>query len=228
MLSLHDVQKTYEMGETQVHALRGVSLQLLPTQFSVIMGHSGSGKSTLLHVAGCLDVPTAGTVEYKGRDLTTLTSRERADVRSSEIGFVFQKYNLVGNLTALENVGLPLLLRGKSAKYASARARQALDLVGLADRKNHRPSKLSGGEQQRVAIARSLINEPAMILADEPTGNLDTGTGERILDLLRGLADDDKIVLVVTHNPDIAGMADLLVTLRDGRIASQQSLEVVR
>ena len=228
MLVLNDVHKTYQMGETQVHALRGVDLELSPAQFSVIMGHSGSGKSTLMHLAGCLDVPTSGRVEYGGLDLTTLTSRERADFRSTDIGFVFQKYNLVGNLTALENVALPLVLRNATTKQAQAQAREALALVGLKDRTTHRPSKLSGGEQQRVAVARALVNDPTMILADEPTGNLDTTTGERILELLRQFTDDDKIVLVVTHNPEIADIADRVVYLRDGEVESQQFQEVAR
>lgn len=228
MLVLNDVHKTYQMGETQVRALRGVDLELSPAQLSVIMGHSGSGKSTLMHLAGCLDVPTAGKVSYGGLDLTTLSSRERADFRSSKVGFVFQKYNLVGNLTALENVALPLLLRNTTTKQAQAQAREALNLVGLQDRMTHRPSKLSGGEQQRVAVARALVNDPTMILADEPTGNLDTATGNRILELLRQLTDDDKIILVVTHNPEIADMADLMIYLRDGQVESQQSQEVAR
>ena len=228
MLVLHDVHKTFLMGETQVHALRGVSLELPPGQFSVIMGHSGSGKSTLMHLAGSLDVPTSGRVEYGGLDLTTLTSRERADFRSSDVGFVFQKYNLVGNLTAMENVALPLLLRNTTTRQANVQAQEALELVGLQDRMTHRPSKLSGGEQQRVAIARALVNDPTMILADEPTGNLDTTTGERILGLLRQLTDDDKIVLAVTHNPEIADIADLVVYLRDGQVESHQFQEVAR
>ena len=221
MLTLNDVHKTYPMGETAVHALRGVSLELPPAQFSVIMGHSGSGKSTLMHLAGCLDVPTSGRVEYGGADLTSFSPRARADFRFSDVGFVFQKYYLVGNLSALENVALPLLLRGVPTKGAHAKAGEALAMVALEDRATHRPSKLSGGEQQRVAIARALVNDPTMILADEPTGNLDTTTGERILDLLHGFVSRDKIVLVVTHNPEIAQLADLLVHLRDGRIESQ-------
>ncbi len=224
---LRDVHKTYIMGETKVHALRGVNLELAPAQFSVIMGQSGSGKSTLLHLAGCLDVPTTGTVEYKGQDVSTLTSRERADFRSSDVGFVFQKYNLVANLTAVENVALPLLLKNLPTRQAHAQAAEALDLVGLGDRTMHRPTKLSGGEQQRVAIARSLVNNPSMILADEPTGNLDSSTGERILRLLSQLTDDDKLVLIVTHNPEIADLADLLVVLRDGQIESLQVQEAL-
>jgi len=226
MLALNDLHKMYRMGETEVRALRGVSLDVPPAQFTVIMGHSGSGKSTLMHLAGSLDVPTSGQVEYGGRDLTALSSRARADFRFSEVGFVFQKYNLVGNLSSAENVALPLLLRAVPLKSAHAKARDALAMVGLENRATHRPSKLSGGEQQRVAIARALVNDPAMILADEPTGNLDTATGERILDLLRGLVVRDKIVLVVTHNPEIAQTADLLVRLRDGRIASETPREV--
>ena len=228
MLALTDIHKTYRMGENDVLALRGVSLDLPPGQFSVIMGNSGSGKSTLMHLAGCLDIPTSGSVAYGGRNLATLSSKERADFRSSEVGFVFQKYNLVGNLSALENVALPMLLRGTSTKQAHEQARAALDQVELSGRVGHRPSKLSGGEQQRVAIARALVNDPSMVLADEPTGNLDTATGDRILALLRRLPHDDKMVLIVTHNPEIAETADLLVHLRDGRVESMITGEVVR
>ena len=225
MLVLEDVRKTYTMGETQVHALRGVSLALAPGDLSVIMGHSGSGKSTLMHLAGCLDVPTSGAVTYQGLSLSELSPRERADFRASEVGFVFQKYNLVANLTALENVALPLLLRNMSPKEARGIALQSLDLVGLADRVTHRPTKLSGGEQQRVAIARALVNAPTMILADEPTGNLDTSTGDRILTLLRDFKEDGKLVLIVTHNPEIGELGDRLVTLRDGLVESHQTQE---
>jgi len=228
VLVLTDIHKTYRMGETDVLALRGVSLDLPPGQFSVIMGHSGSGKSTLMHLAGCLDVPTSGSVAYGGRNLTTLSSKERASFRSSEVGFVFQKYNLVGNLSALENVALPMLLRGASTRQSHEQARAALDEVELSGRIGHRPSKLSGGEQQRVAIARALVNDPSMVLADEPTGNLDTATGDRILALLRRLPQDDKMVLIVTHNPEIAETADLLVHLRDGRVESMTTAEVAR
>jgi putative ABC transport system ATP-binding protein len=228
LLLLHDVRKTYQMGETEVHALRGVSLEISSAQFAVIMGPSGSGKSTLMHLAGCLDVPTSGCVEYDGLNLTKLSSRERADFRSSQVGFVFQKYNMVGNLTALENVSLPLLLRNVPVKRAQEEGKNALGIVGLEDRMTHRPSKLSGGEQQRVAIARALVNDPSMILADEPTGNLDTVTGERILHLLRGFTDEEKTVLVVTHNPEIAATADEVVFLRDGMIESRQAQEVAR
>jgi putative ABC transport system ATP-binding protein len=228
LLVLRDIHKIYHLGETEVHALRGASLEVLPAEFAVIMGPSGSGKSTLMHIAGCLDVPTSGRVEYKGRDLTALGSRERADFRSTEVGFVFQKYNLVANLTATQNVALPLLLRGTPAAAATRHAREALERVALGDRTEHRALKLSGGEQQRVAIARSLVNDPAMVLADEPTGNLDTATGERILELLRAMTAEEKTVLVVTHNPEIAEQADRLVTLRDGVVEVPQSEGVAR
>jgi len=228
VLEFKDVHKTYAVGETRVHALQGVSLTIPSTRFVVIMGPSGSGKSTLMHLAGCLDLPTAGRVEHGGLDLAALSSRERADFRSAQVGFVFQKYNLVSNLTALENVALPLLLRGVPGRTSQQRGLEALRTVGLVDRTTHRPSKLSGGEQQRVAIARALVNDPSMILADEPTGNLDTSTGELVLGLLRGLTKREKTVLVVTHNPEIAEMADELVFLRDGMVESRQTQEVAR
>ena len=225
MFVFNEVTKTYRMGETLVRAVRGVNLSIPPRQFAVIMGPSGSGKSTLMHLAGCLDIPTSGSVEYDGRNLTKLTSNERADFRSSQVGFVFQKYNLISNLTALENVALPLLLRGGSQKKAQIRAQVALDEVGLDQRMTHRPTKLSGGEQQRVAIARALINDPSIVLADEPTGNLDTMTGDRILTLLQDLTGNDKTVLVVTHNPEIAEKGDLVVHLRDGTVESRRVAE---
>jgi putative ABC transport system ATP-binding protein len=226
VLVLVDVKKTYHLGETTVHALRGVSVAIPPAQFAVVMGPSGSGKSTLLHLAGCLDVPTSGYVEYRGRNLTNLSSAERADFRSTQVGFVFQKYNLVPNLSAAENVALPLLLRNVSQREATTRAASALEAVGLRERLSHRPAKLSGGEQQRVAIARSLVNDPLMILADEPTGNLDTATGDRVLDLLRSLTEAGKAVVTVTHNPEIAEKADILIHLRDGVIAPEVDQEV--
>ncbi len=226
MLAFDDVHKTYRMGETQVLALRGVSLEMAPGQFTVIMGPSGSGKSTLMHLAGSLDVPTSGTITYHGVNLAELAPRARADFRSSDVGFVFQKYNLVANLTAIENVSLPLLLRNIPTKVANSRASEAMAMVGLEDRTTHRPAKLSGGEQQRVAIARALINHPSIVLADEPTGNLDTATGDRILELLRSFSEIDKLVLVVTHNPEIADLADRLVILRDGLVEADQLQEV--
>jgi putative ABC transport system ATP-binding protein len=223
MIAFHAVHKTYLMGETRVDALCGVSVEVPEASLSVVTGPSGSGKSTFLHLAGCLDTPTSGRVECAGVDLGGLSPRGRADFRSSEVGFVFQKFNLISNQTALRNVELPLLLRGESAATARDKAHAALSGVGLSDRAHHRPTKLSGGEQQRVAIARALINDPRLILADEPTGNLDTQTGLRILEILRELVRAGKTVVVVTHNPEIAEQADVLVALRDGKVESFSS-----
>jgi putative ABC transport system ATP-binding protein len=220
MITFHDVYKTYLMGEARVEALQGVTVELPERRLAVIMGPSGSGKSTLLHLAGCLDAPTRGHVHYNGTDLGALSSRGRADFRAQSVGFVFQKFNLIPNLTALRNVEIPLLLQNKPASDARKRALDALAAVELGDRMHHRPSRLSGGEQQRVAIARALINDPKLILADEPTGNLDTQTGQRILLLLKGLVEKGKTVVVVTHNPEIAASADALVLLRDGKVES--------
>ncbi len=220
MITFQDVHKTYWMGETRVDALRGVTVELPAQRLAVIMGPSGSGKSTFLHLAGCLDVPTSGRVVCTGTDLGRLTSRERAEFRARAVGFVFQKFNLIPNLSAARNVELPMLLRNQPTPEARKRALDALAAVDLADRANHRPAKLSGGEQQRVAIARALVNDPELILADEPTGNLDTKTGLRILAMLRGLVEQGKTVVVVTHNPEIAESADALVVLRDGAVES--------
>ncbi len=220
MITFQSVYKTYLMGETRVEALRGVTVELPERRLAVIMGPSGSGKSTFLHLAGCLDTPTSGRVSFGGTDLGGLSSRERAEFRARSVGFVFQKFNLISNLSALRNVELPLLLQNHGTAEARKRALDALAAVELGDRAGHRPSKLSGGEQQRVAIARSLINDPELILADEPTGNLDTKTGQRILALLQGLVEKGKTVVVVTHNPEIAESADILVVLRDGGVES--------
>ena len=225
MITFQDVYKTYLMGETRVEALQGVTVELPERRLAVIMGPSGSGKSTFLHLAGCLDTPTSGRVSYNGTDLGSLSSRERADFRAESVGFVFQKFNLIPNLSALRNVEIPLLLQNKPAAEVHKRALEALAVVELGDRMHHRPSKLSGGEQQRVAIARALINDPKVILADEPTGNLDTQTGQRILLLLRGLVEKGKTVVVVTHNPEIADSADALVVLRDGKVESFSTSE---
>jgi putative ABC transport system ATP-binding protein len=225
MITFQDVHKTYLMGETQVNALQGVTVEIPERRLAVIIGPSGSGKSTLLHLAGCLDTPTKGRVAYNGTDLGSLSSRGRADFRAQSVGFVFQKFNLIPNLSALRNVEMPLLLRNKTTAEARKRALDALAIVELGDRVGHRPSKLSGGEQQRVAIARALINDPELILADEPTGNLDTQTGQRILVLLKGLVEKGKTVVVVTHNPEIAESSDVLVVLRDGKVESFSTSE---
>ncbi len=223
MIAFREVHKTYKMGETRVEALRGVSATIAPRRMVAIMGPSGSGKSTMLHLAGCLDTPTAGQITYNDRDLGSLSSRERAGFRAVTVGFVFQKFNLVPNLTALRNVELPLLLRGESASLVRKKALDALAQVELTDRGHHRPTKLSGGEQQRVAIARSLVNDPEFILADEPTGNLDTDTGQRIMGILHQLVEAGKSVVVVTHNPEIAEDADELIVLRDGQVVPEMA-----
>jgi putative ABC transport system ATP-binding protein len=181
------------------------------------MGPSGSGKSTLLHLIGCLDTPTAGEIELDGANLSQLSSDARAELRARRIGFVFQKFNLIPNLSAVENAELPMLLAGVSRHEARTRARAALERVALKERADHRPAELSGGEQQRVAIARALVNSPDVILADEPTGNLDTETGERVLLLLKELKGQGKTAIVVTHNPEVASLADFLVYMRDGK-----------
>ena len=218
MPRLLDVHKTYRLGDVLVRAVRGVSLEIPEAKLTVIMGRSGSGKSTLLHLVGCLDTPTKGSIEHRGRELGTLSSAERAAFRADEAGFVFQKFSLLPSLSAVENVGLPLLLQNTPRRVAREASEAALSEVGLSHRMRHRPSKLSGGEQQRVAIARALIGDPGMVLADEPTGNLDVATGATILDLLRGLTDRDKTVILVTHDQEIGRLADLLVELEDGRV----------
>jgi putative ABC transport system ATP-binding protein len=227
MFAVEDLYKTYRMGETDVRALRGISLEIAPAKMTAVTGPSGSGKSTLLHLIGLLDVPTAGRVLSEGRDLSALSSRERADFRASEIGFVFQKFNLLPNLTALENVCLPLVLRGTSVASAREAGTRALDTVSLRERGGHRPAKLSGGEQQRVAIARALVREPRTILADEPTGNLDTETGRRLMHLLKELTGRGATVVVVTHDADVGRLADVRVRLRDGKLDGSSSSEGV-
>jgi putative ABC transport system ATP-binding protein len=217
MISLRNVHKTYHPGPNEVRAVRGVDLDVPPGVLAVIMGPSGSGKSTLLHLIGCLDTPTAGEIELDGANLSQLSSDARAELRARRIGFVFQKFNLIPNLSAVENVELPMLLAGVSRHEARTTARAALERVALKERADHRPAELSGGEQQRVAIARALVNSPDVILADEPTGNLDTETGERVLLLLKELKGQGKTAIVVTHNPEVASLADFLVYMRDGK-----------
>jgi len=217
MISLRGVYKTYHPGPNEVRAVQGVDLDVPSGVLAVVMGPSGSGKSTLLHLIGCLDTPTAGEIELDGTNLSRLSSNERAQLRARRVGFVFQKFNLIPNLSALENVELPMLLAGVSRPEARAKAGVALGRVDLNERTDHRPAELSGGEQQRVAIARALVNEPDVILADEPTGNLDTETGEQVILLLKSLKGQGKSAIVVTHNPEVAAVADFLVFMRDGK-----------
>jgi putative ABC transport system ATP-binding protein len=217
VVSLSDVSKTYDLGGT-VTALDEVSLALADGSYTAVMGPSGSGKSTLLNLVGGLDTPTSGTVTVDGRDLGSLSAGERADVRGRTIGFIFQTFNLMPRLTAAENVALPLAFQGVAPSEREARARELLDAVGLGDRFDHQPPELSGGQRQRVAIARALAPEPALLLADEPTGNVDTDTGSQVMGLLDDLNEDGRTILLVTHERYIADHADRIVHVRDGEI----------
>lgn len=224
---LDDVRKTYLIGEP-VHALDGVSLEIARGSYTAVMGPSGSGKSTLLNLIGCLDTPTEGTVYVNGRNVTDMTDHDRTAIRGQEVGFVFQTFNLMPKLTAAENVSLPLVFQGRSRKERKSRARDLLEKVGLSDRADHRPNELSGGQRQRVAIARALANDPAIILADEPTGNLDTETGERIMALFQQLQEDGNTILMVTHERNIAEHAEQVVHVLDGTLERIEHIETPR
>jgi putative ABC transport system ATP-binding protein len=220
LIETDGLTRTYRLGTTEVQALRGVSVQVAPGEFVALMGPSGSGKSTMMHLLGCLDTPTAGRYLLEGRDVSRLSVNERAQVRNRRIGFVFQTFNLLPRLSALDNVILPLLYRGRVAD-AKRRADEALQRVGLEPRAHHRPMELSGGERQRVAIARALITDPALILADEPTGNLDSQTGKEIMQLLIDLSAAGRTIIIVTHDANVAAYAQRVVHLRDGQIVSE-------
>ncbi|WIV66022.1 ABC transporter ATP-binding protein [Natrialbaceae archaeon AArc-T1-2] len=223
-VALTDICKTYRVGEP-VHALDGISLEIPRGSYTAIMGPSGSGKSTLMNLVGCLDTPTAGTVVVDGRDVTTLSGRERTTLRGTEVGFVFQTFNLMPRLNALENVALPQLFQGVGRDQRHDRARELLERVGLGDRGDHLPSELSGGQRQRVAIARALVNDPALVLADEPTGNLDTETGASILELFDDLHAAGNTIVVVSHERHVAERAERIVHLLDGGIERIESLD---
>jgi len=223
VVSLSDVWKTYDLGGT-VEALAGVSLSLSEGSYTAVMGPSGSGKSTLLNLVGGLDTPTEGTVTVDGRDLAALSEAERATVRGTEVGFVFQTFNLMPRLTAAENVALPLVFQGWGRSDRQERARALLADVGLADRSDHKPTELSGGQRQRVAIARALAAEPSILLADEPTGNVDSDTGARVMDILDELSDDGNTILLVTHERRIAERADRIVHIHDGEIEEVETV----
>jgi len=218
-LALQDITRTYQLGEAKVNALRGITLHVKKGDFISIMGPSGSGKSTLLHILGCLDTPTSGRRYVDGHDTSSMDDDELAGIRGTKIGFVFQQYNLFPRFTALENVTFPMWITGKEADATARRAETLLELVGLSQRKYHKSNELSGGERQRVAIARALSNEPAYILADEPTGNLDSKTGAEILELLLSIREEKNVALImVTHDKEIAKKAEKHIKIKDGLI----------
>jgi putative ABC transport system ATP-binding protein len=218
----HKLARDYDMGGEIVRALRGVSLQIKRNEYVAVMGPSGSGKSTLMNLIGCLDTPSAGEYWLNGQQVSDLNDDQLARIRNKEIGFVFQTFNLLPRATALHNVELPLIYAGLGARERRAQAARALERVGLADRMEHRPNELSGGQRQRVAIARALVNDPSILLADEPTGNLDSTTSAEIMQVFRDLHSQGQTIVMVTHEHDIAAHAARVVTLRDGVIASDQ------
>ena len=220
IIETRDISKIYRMGSESVHALRSVTIQIQRGEYVAFMGPSGSGKSTLMNIIGCLDSPTAGSYVLNGKDVSNMEDNELAEVRNKEIGFVFQTFNLLPRASALENVALPLIYAGYGKAARQERAMEVLASVGLADRAKHRPNELSGGQRQRVAIARALVNNPSIILADEPTGNLDTKTSYEIMELFENLFDKGNTIIMVTHEEDIAHYAHRIVRLRDGLVES--------
>jgi len=220
ILSVKELKKTYIMGSTKVHALQSITLDIFDNEYVALMGPSGSGKSTLMNLLGCLDTPTSGQYFLNGTDVSTMTDSELAEVRNKEIGFVFQTFNLLPRLSALENVALPMVYGGVSRTARLDRAREVLTSVGLGDRVDHKPNELSGGQRQRVAIARALVNSPSIILADEPTGNLDSKTSVEIMEIFDELHRRGNTIILVTHEPDIAEYAHRVVRLRDGLVES--------
>ncbi len=224
VIQLQDISKAYDMGSVTVRALDGVSLTIRAGEFWAVMGPSGSGKSTLLNLLGCLDSPTSGSYALAGQNVSNLDDNALSDIRLRYLGFIFQSFNLLPQLSVLRNIELPLYYQGWDAEQSRQRSTSLAELVGLGDRINHRPTELSGGQRQRVAIARALANDPAVILADEPTGNLDTQTGIEIMQLLADLHQQGKTVVMVTHEADIAAYADRQLLMRDGRIASASTI----
>jgi putative ABC transport system ATP-binding protein len=225
VIDITGLTKTYIMGQMEVRALRGIDLQIQTNEYVALMGPSGSGKSTLMNLLGCLDTPTSGRYLLDGKDVSKMEDAELANIRNEKIGFVFQTFNLLPRQTSLENVALPLVYAGLSKKERQARAAEVLDSVGLGDRLDHKPNELSGGQRQRVAIARALVNRPAIILADEPTGNLDTKTSIEIMEIFEDIQQRGNTVILVTHEPDIAEHAHRIVRLRDGETESDERNE---
>ena len=223
LIELHDVVKIYRVGNYDVPALRGINLQINPNEYLAVMGPSGSGKSTLMNILGCLDTPTSGEYFFSGEKVSDLSDDALAGIRNRKIGFVFQTFNLLPRATALANVELPLIYKGIPLAERRLKAAEALEAVGLGDRMHHRPNELSGGQRQRVAIARALVNNPAIILADEPTGNLDSKTGEEILEVFSKLKIQGNTIILVTHEEYIAARAERIIMLRDGHMESDKS-----
>lgn len=220
LVEIHDICKVYNPGENEVRALDHVSLEIDKNEFVAIIGQSGSGKSTLMNMLGCLDVPTSGSYVLHDQDVSSLSDDELSDIRNREIGFIFQGFNLIQNLTALENVELPLIYRGVVKKERDALSERALGIVGLANRMHHKPAEMSGGQQQRVAIARAIAQAPPIILADEPTGNLDSNSTKEIMQILRELHNEGRTVILITHDNEIAAQADRVIKIKDGRVES--------
>jgi putative ABC transport system ATP-binding protein len=222
IIKLENIQKSYYLGKQELKVLKGISLEILKNEYVALMGPSGSGKSTLMNILGCLDSPTAGRYILNGEDVSKMSDDDLADVRNKEIGFVFQQFNLLPRLTAAENVALPLIYNGTTKRTRTELALEMLDKVGLADRSHHKPNELSGGQNQRVAIARALVNNPSIILADEPTGNLDSKTSVEIMNIFDKIQTDGNTVILVTHEEDIAEYAQRIIRLRDGVIESDR------
>ena len=222
LIRIRDLHRVYQVGESEVRALDGVDLDIDTNEYVAIMGPSGSGKSTLMNIVGCLDTPSKGSYKLKDKEISERSDDELARIRNQEIGFVFQTFNLLARADALHNVELPLVYAGLRHEERRRRAKESLELVGLGDRMKHRPNELSGGQRQRVAIARALVNKPSIILADEPTGNLDTRTGEEIMAAFEAIWKAGNTVILVTHEPDVAEHARRVVRMRDGRIESDQ------
>ena len=220
LIEIQDMCKIYNPGENEVRALDHVSLQINRNEFVAIIGQSGSGKSTLMNMLGCLDIPTSGTYILNGQDVSNLSDNELSDIRNKEIGFIFQGFNLIAGLTALENVELPLIYRGVGRKERLELSKIALEKVGLKSRIDHKPSEMSGGQQQRVAIARAIAQAPPVILADEPTGNLDSGSTKEIMEILKGLHQEGRTVILITHDNEIAAKAKRIIRIMDGRIVA--------
>jgi len=222
IIELKDVWKTYQMGEVKVHAIRGINLKIKKGEFVAITGASGSGKSTMMHLVGCLDTPSQGSILLENNNISLLSESRLAEIRGKKIGFIFQQFNLIPNLNALENVMLPIEFQNNLNNRIKERAKKLLELVGLKDRMHHKPTEMSGGQAQRVAIARSLANDPEIILADEPTGNLDSKTGQYIIDFLCNLhKKDDKTIIMVTHDLELVKYAKRVIKLKDGRIENE-------